>query len=328
MLELIRQTIGDTELTITEQVQSLWSDYGAIVRCFSPKLNESIIVKFISPPTEDKREHPRGWNTSISHERKLTSYKMELAFYQKLANKVSIECFVPQLIAFAETSKSTVLVMQDLNPLGFSKRASENDIVSIKQGIKWLAHFHASFMTEKVDFLWPQGGYWHLSTRLDEWNNMPDSDLKTFADAIDQSLKSSQFKTVLHGDAKLANMCFHAQNEQVAAVDFQYVGQGPGVIDLAYFVGSALEQDELYFYHQILLDFYLEQLIQSLQKQQWQGDVSSLEKEYRQLYAYAWADFYRFLVGWNPKSWKVNQYIKDVSQQVLKDIKENNEVNP
>lgn len=327
MLELIRQTLNDHELTITEKVQSLWSDYGAIIRCFSPKLNKSVIVKYISPPQEDKRQHPRGWNTSTSHERKLTSYKMELAFYQRLAQKVNTECFVPQLIAFTEAAETSVLIMQDLDNLGYTRRATENDIESVKQGIKWLAHFHACYMTEQADFLWPQGGYWHLSTRQDEWNCMPESSLKNKAKLIDNILKSAQFKTVLHGDAKLANMCFHAENKQVAAVDFQYVGQGAGVIDLAYFVGSALEQDELYFYHKILLDFYLEQLFSALDKQQWQGNLVALEQEYRRLYSFAWADFYRFLVGWNPKSWKVNQYIKDLTQQVLKDVEKSNEVN-
>ena len=81
------------------------------------------------------------------------------------------------------------------------------------------------------------------------------------------------------------------------------------------------------FYHEILLEFYLEQLAEALNKRQWQGKTSSLKQEYRRLYPYAWADFYRFLVGWNPKSWKVNQYIKDLTQQVLKDIDKNNEIN-
>ena len=328
MLELIRQTLNDHELTITEQVQSLWSDYGAIVRCFSPKLNESVIVKYISPPLEDKRQHPRGWNTSTSHARKIESYKMELAFYQKLASKTAIECFVPQLIAFKETAETSVLIMQDLDTLGYTKRAAENDIESVKQGVKWLAIFHACFMTKEADFLWSQGGYWHLATRQDEWHNMPEDALKANAQTIDNTLKSAEYKTVLHGDAKLANMCFHAENNQVAAVDFQYVGQGAGIIDLAYFVGSALEQDELYFFHEILLDYYLEQLKEALHKYDWSGDLSLLESEYRRLYSFAWADFYRFLVGWNPKSWKVNQYIKDITQQVLKDMEADNEVNP
>ena len=61
---------------------------------------------------------------------------------------------------------------------------------------------------------------------------------------IRDRLKSSTFKTLVHGDAKLANFCFGSEESGVAAVDFQYVGGGCGMKDLAYFVGSCFRDHE------------------------------------------------------------------------------------
>jgi len=45
-----------------------------------------------------------------------------------------------------------------------------------------------------------------------------------------------------------------------------------------------------------------------------------LEKEWRKLYPYAWADFSRFLIGWSPKHHKLNQYSKKMVENVLNNL--------
>ena len=316
MLTLIRSTLNDPLLTITEQVQSLWSDYGAILRCFSPKLNRSVIVKFIQPPEAKNRQHPRGWNTQTSHNRKIKSYQIETQFYKTYANKTHSKCAVPQLIAVDHNDKFTLLVLDDLTALGFDSKDTKGTIEQVKQGIAWLAQFHASFMQQPINELWTQGGYWHLATRQDEWHSMPKGKLRDNAQTIDKTLQQAKFTTLLHGDAKLANLCFNSNTEQVAAVDFQYVGKGAGIIDLAYFIGSSLSEDDLYFYHEILLNQYLAELKQALQSKGF-NHFAQLEQEYRELYSFEWADLYRFLLGWDPESWKINQYMKDVTNSLL-----------
>lgn len=85
------------------------------------------------------------------------------------------------------------------------------------------------------DTLWKQGTYWHLSTRPEELAKMLDSPLKQHASHIDEKLDECSFKTIVHGDAKLANFCFTKSGTKSAAVDFQYVGGGCGMKDVAYF---------------------------------------------------------------------------------------------
>lgn len=322
MLQNVQQLLADPDVYLVEEVQALWSDFGALVRCFSPKLNKHIIVKKIAPPSAENSTHPRGWNTTTSHTRKLKSYAIENEFYQNFAQHTDENCAVPQLIASGSQGDSTLLVMDDLTELGFSERREQGTEFIVKQGIHWLAHFHARFMQTSADNLWQQGGYWHLATRQDELNKMPESELKNCASAIDAKLKQAQFQTLVHGDAKLQNMCFEPESGKVAAVDFQYVGKGAGVVDLMYFLGSAFEQEDLYKHNDKLFEFYLSTLKSALTKYKVDVDIAALEQEYRTVYCFAWADFYRFLLGWNPDSWKVNDFIVEMANMAVQSIKD------
>lgn len=164
--------------------------------------------------------------------------------------------------------------------------------------------------TEQAGGMWPQGTYWHLATRPEELEQMDDRDvLKANAAAIDELLRSARHTTLLHGDAKLANFCMQAQSGPVAAVDFQYAGWGPGVVDLAYAIGSfpglgaSLDEHEAG-----LLDLYFAELA---------ADDPTVEQEWRELYCVAVADFERFLAGWSPGHWKRNGYTARKAKEAL-----------
>jgi hypothetical protein len=45
-----------------------------------------------------------------------------------------------------------------------------------------------------------------------------------------------------------------------------------------------------------------------------------LEVEWRSMYRVAWADFHRFLKGWNPDHWKINSYSERVTSEVIKKL--------
>ncbi len=85
---------------------------------------------------------------------------------------------------------------------------------------------------------------------------MEDVELKQAAIRIDQILRASPYQTFVHGDAKLANFCFSSDGLQVAAVDFQYVGGGCGIKDVAYFISSCLHEEDCERYEDELLAWY------------------------------------------------------------------------
>lgn len=325
MLDTVKNLLNDNSLIISETLQSLWSGYGSIVRVVSPKTKQSYIVKQINIG-EQPKSHPRGWNTSTSHQRKLKSYQVESAFYQHFVNHTHSQCRVAKMLAFDQSPTNILIVMEDLDDAGFPVRKDLADWALVKLGIKWLAQFHSQFMvtdnTRPLPYsqMWQQGGYWHLATRQDEYQAMPTSSVKQAAAKLDNALKHAKFQTLIHGDAKLANMCFNLSGDQVAMVDFQYTGKAAGVVDLAYFVGSAFNEQQLEQYHHDILNEYLNQLQQALMTNNSNIDFSELETEYRHLYPIAWADFYRFLLGWNPDSWKVNGYMESMAQLAIETV--------
>jgi thiamine kinase-like enzyme len=309
VLAQLKQHFADNSLHKLQTVQSLWSGYGDISRYISPRLNTTFIVKHISPPIE--HAHPKGWNTQTSHQRKLQSYQVETNFYRYYASLCDDHCVVPKLLAAFSENQQQILVLQDLDQAGFSLRKDQTGMADVKLGIKWLAYFHARFLQQDHCDLWPVGTYWHLATRQDEFEVMQAGQLKDAAQALDTELNHARFQTLVHGDAKLANFCFPDNNDanRLAAVDFQYVGKGVGVKDLAYFLGASLNQDALFKHERRLLDEYFLHLKNALYHYQIDMDFMPLQQEWRMLYPLAWADFNRFLLGWSPGHYKINAYM-------------------
>ncbi|MFY0598615.1 MAG: phosphotransferase [Cyclobacteriaceae bacterium] len=317
MLELneeILEKTGALAIIRTQSVQTLWSGYGEIKRyILEGGKFPSVIVKHIRLP--DNSRHPRGWNTLLSHQRKLMSYQVERTWYQQFSQQTNASCKVPDSYHAVEVGSELLLIMEDLDAIGFHIRLQPHTISleNAKNCLAWLANFHAKFMDVVPTGLWTEGTYWHLDTRPDECEQMQNISLKQAAKGIDNRLKGATYQTLVHGDAKLANFCF-SDNETVAAVDFQYVGKGCGIKDVAYFISSCFDEVTCEKYEKELLKHYFKQLKISLDNT---IDYQSLKEEWCSLYKYAWADFYRFLDGWNPGHWKMHRYSKRITQEVL-----------
>ena len=188
----------------------------------------------------------------------------------------------------------------------------------MRSGLDWLAAFHARFLGSDAVGLWEQGTYWHLATRPDELAAMADGPLKERAADLDALLGASPYGTLVHGDAKIANFCRATDGgSQLAAVDFQYVGGGCGIADVAYFVGSMLSEGECLRQHQTLLDYYGVRLKSYLETYQPQVDASAVVEDWLWRYPIAWADFTRFLQGWCPDHHKLHAYSQKMTSLAL-----------
>ncbi len=316
----ILESCNANALRYVETLQDLWSGYGAIQRYALTGADYShVIVKHIKPNA--KAGHPRGWNTSLAHQRKLRSYQVERAWYERWSRECSSACRVPSCYGTLVQGDDIIIVMEDLDASGFSRRSTSPNRTQIKSCLKWLANFHASFLGEVdgcaesyhqcLNELWPQGNYWHLDTRTEEFEMISDPTVKAFAAQIDDRLKSAKYQTIIHGDAKIANFCLSDDGTSVAAVDFQYVGGGCGVVDVAYFLSSCLSSEECFEWAPELLNTYFRYLSDAVIKAgRGKVDIKALEVEWRALYCFAWADFYRFLQGWSPEHWKIHPYSK------------------
>lgn len=308
--DIILRSTGAQDLTIKEQVQDLWSGYGKILRIALHGANiKSAIIKHVQIPTQSN--HPRGWNTTLSHQRKLKSYQVEMYWYKHYSKKSTARlpiCYAQQ------HGREMLIILEDLDASGFSERKQVVSWTEIESGLKWLAQFHASYLGVEPKGLWQVGTYWHLDTRPQELSALKDEELKAAAPLIDQKLNACRFQTLVHGDAKLANFCF-SPNGNIAAVDFQYVGGGCGIKDVAYFIGSCLDETDCERLEGKILDTYFTFLQQALRQKN-----ELLELEWRSLYRVAWADFHRFLKGWSPDHWKINAYSERVTREVIANL--------
>jgi Ser/Thr protein kinase RdoA (MazF antagonist) len=264
-----------------ERIQSLWSGYGELYRARLDGV--PVVVKEVRPPNED----------SVSHRRKVRSYEVELEFYRTYAPRSAAR--VAKLIR----GVPGLLVLEDLDAAGFSRRR----VRDIDVCLAWLADFHRSFLNVAPIGLWEQGTYWHLSTRQEELLATADPALREAAPFLDARLRAATHKTLVHGDAKLANFCFG--DAGVAAVDFQYVGAGCGMSDVAYFLSCFDAVDSADH-----LNTYFGYLCAD----------AALEAEWRGLYPIAAADFYRFYAGWAPEAYRRDRHGQSVVARVLRSL--------
>ena len=320
----IRKGVSAERVELGSRVQSLWGGYGELRRAelFGAE-PQSAIVKSVAPPSE--REFARSAAKLRSHRRKLRSYEVELAFYRSFAPSCDAACRVPALLYGEARDGRFLFVLEDLDAAGFAARRTRCDDPEITACLVWLASFHARFLGVAPEGLWKVGTYWQLATRPDELAALGASPLRHAAPRIDARLNAARFKTLVHGDAKLENFCFSGSGGPVAAVDFQYVGGGVGVKDVAYFLSSCFSPAECQSQVPRYLDVYFMALRAALaatgsERSAPQPDAGQLEREWRELFALAWVDFYRFLLGWAPSYADGDRYSVQLAQEVLASI--------
>jgi aminoglycoside phosphotransferase (APT) family kinase protein len=295
----IAQLAGASSARRTERIQQLWDGYGEAARYeLTGGPVDSVVVKEVRP----------GAGRGRSHDRKLRSYQVEQAWYGRWASRCGPACRVPRALGCERADGRWLFVLEDLDAAGFPLHTPFLSDQRLAACLRWLAAFHATFLGERPSGLWKIGTYWHLKTRPDELSAMARGPLRDAAGAIDARLNGARFLTLVHGDAKPSNFCFSRDGRSVAAVDFQYVGGGCGMKDVAYLLAgedrSATKR---------ALDLYFGALRRCLAGG---VDGAALEAEWRTLFAWAWADFERFLAGWDPHG-RVHPHGRELTRSAL-----------
>ncbi|MFN8672773.1 MAG: oxidoreductase family protein [Candidatus Sericytochromatia bacterium] len=336
--DFILNKTNSTLILKKELIQLLWGGYGELLKVTLN--NEEIrtaIIKYIVLPKH---------NNSISHQRKVKSYQIEINWYMYWANFTNDLCRIPKCLGVMQEENIFVIILEDLDNSGYPLRKRNLTINEAKLCLSWLANFHANFLFIEPKYLWEIGTYWHLDTRPDELLIMNDMELKKFSKIIDTKLNACKYKTFVHGDSKLANFCFSNDINNVSMVDFQYVGGGCGMKDIAYFFDSALSEEQCKNWEKKLIDYYFQELKKAINlfnefktsyglsspQEEWIGssevlsnknkniDFDELESEWRNLYPLCWADFYRFLSGWMPNHKYYNSYNINIIKKALADL--------
>ncbi len=227
-------TDGEPKVSSVRSVARLWGGMGAVYEITLALSPEPIVIiaKRVSLPSRC---------TSIGDERKRVSYHCEAAFYANGHAEALLRegCAVPRPL-LVEDRGSAGLTICMTRLVG---RSPSMDEAATRAAMVFLARMHARHWgaaraDEAVGAgLQPQGTYWYLDTRPDEHEAMPrrgwEGRLRLAARAIDARLKADPMQTIVHGDAKDANMLLLAGGE-AAFYDFQYCGKAPPTKDLAY----------------------------------------------------------------------------------------------
>ncbi|KAJ3475985.1 hypothetical protein NLI96_g11467 [Meripilus lineatus] len=342
-------------LTSSKTIATLWSNYGRIYRLkLSNDAPKTLILKSIHPPAtslaDSDESHlrkllsyevekwfyhhlasrlpssvkvARSYAARGNDDGNLILEDLEVDFpspaYGSLGNE-AMECVLTWLAVFHATF------------FRFHRVGSWNFTPSPNEFRKFIV------TGRTVRGVWQRGTYWYLETRRDELGDTNDPEyawLKPWIekashllghllisvlsipqvnDATESEIR--QYGTLVHGDAKDANILFnqppqrgrgrnHQQEDetsvplQCALYDFQYVGLGLPVHDLIYFIGTSASRTLLTpTSERILLEWYHATLLTTLRKTH--NDPSQVYPFDRFLrhWDLAIVDWYRFMAGW------------------------------
>lgn len=274
-----------------EELCDLWGGMGSVYR-----INGALVLKRVRFPA----------GASAGDERKIQSYMCEAAFYERHAPRLlapPCSLALPRPYSVRRELGSCPGINISMSALSGTPPRGNLSPAEAEAALTWLARLHAAYWgvrAEELDGLQPQGTYWYLDTRPDELEAMPRSGwegrLRLAARALDARLKADT-QTVVHGDAKGANMLFTGQKggPVVAQMyDFQYTGRSPAAKDLAYFFCCAVgvvegEREEA------LLEHYHAELTNALRAR---GASPPRLAALRETLWVAYSDLARFLSGW------------------------------
>ncbi len=212
----------------------------------------------------------------------LRSYEKEVRFYQELAGTLPIATPAVHHAAIALGTPSFVLLLEDLAPARVGDQLEGTTPAVAEAAVRELVRLHAPRWGDPtlLDLEWlagdPAANRAFLGMLLPGvWAGFTDrygADLEPHVVEVGERLFSADGLaaylaptdaplTVVHGDYRLDNLLIGADDSIRGVVDWQTCTVGPGLADVAYFVGAGLlpevrrtvEEDLVRAYHDDLL---------------------------------------------------------------------------
>lgn len=221
----------------------------------------SVVVKFPSPVEESRAAGGAG------------GYRNEVRFYTDLAADLSI--VVPDCLhgAVSDDSMSFTLVLEDLAPARQGDQIAGASDEQILLAVENLAGLHAPRWgdTSLADIEWLQssGGeavaYVELFTPMfiERYRHRLSDQARTVFEEFGARSaawieREPATKTLVHGDYRLDNLMFAGAygGAPVSAVDWQTIGVGSGLRDVAYLLGNSSEPGDRRRHEAEALDRY------------------------------------------------------------------------
>jgi hypothetical protein len=219
--------------------------------------------------------------TSRSAGRTELNYLREVRFYQEIAPRVDVRVPLCHHAEIDSNNTEFVLLLEDLSPARQGDQLKGCSVAETEIAVRQAARLHAPFWdaTELVGNPWLDisATYWErFAAMMPEWwsgfrgryaARLSEDDLalgQAFTDNIRgyyRALRSAPF-TVQHGDFRPDNVLFDAAGGDVPLVvlDWQTVIFAPGAVDVAYFVGGALDTTTRRQHEVSLLQAYHDEL--------------------------------------------------------------------
>lgn len=292
--QVFKECIPDFKSTGLQAIQKLWKGYGTIYRYRTG--GNAFVVKHYNWKSLAQAQ---SLEEEFALERKINSFKNELSWYT-LSPLESLASHFPVYYNSWEGEKEIILILSDLQEKGFKCGGNLFVELGIKSTLSFLAKFHARSLNPSQSII--PGGYWHLSLRSYEHQQMILGQLKQAAGHIQETIDNAAYQCLIHGDAKPANYAYRKTDGEIMAYDFQYWGKGIGVQDLACYLFGVVSNEQEW---ELFSEYYFQALQNSLAGHENAGDIIRL---WRDLYPLCRLDYYRFLLGWNPQHGKLANY--------------------
>jgi hypothetical protein len=259
---------GATDVVVTSVGQ------GQVANCYRLAVHHAAGISSVIAKVPAQDEVSRS-TAALQH-----LYRREVSFYQHLA--ASIATRTPRCY-FAERDESDnfLLLLEDLSPATVIDQFVGISLGTARAGLAALAGLHGPTHA-RVDL---HGAAWlgGVSEELrplyaavlpvlferfiERYDARIDDELRTMVRALKERLGlfgnyTTPFPCVTHGDFRTDNLLVDACDGKVAiaVVDWQTVGVGSPLLDVAYFLTTSLTPEDCARHEFELLDFYLAKL--------------------------------------------------------------------